>query len=82
LKGEVNLRPFERGSVGIETASGKPHHSRLFVALAPLPYRDGIDTCFGRLISGLPVADRLVPGDRILHIQIKETVGMLDRILQ
>jgi peptidyl-prolyl cis-trans isomerase B (cyclophilin B) len=82
LNGEANLRPFERGSVGIETAFGKRHHGRLFVALAPQPYRDGIDTCFGRLISGMPVADRIVPGDRILHIHIKETVGVLDRILQ
>jgi hypothetical protein len=32
------------------------------------------------VISGIQVADKIVPGDRILRINIKETIGTLDRI--
>ena len=78
--GEVNMRPFERGSVGMAAFGGKKDAGRFFIALAPQPYLDGIDTCFGRVISGIQVADRIVPGDRILRIDIKETIGTLDRI--
>ena len=78
-KGEVNMRPFERGSVGLTLAEGS-RRSRFFIALAPQPYLDGIDTCFGRVISGMQVADRIVPGDRVLHIAIKESINSLDYI--
>lgn len=78
--GEINMRPFERGSVGLSfTGKGSPSSS-LFIALAPQPYLDGKDTCFGRVISGMQVADRIISGDRILRIRIKETVSFLERI--
>ncbi len=79
--GEVNMRPFERGSVGLASSGGKKDIGRFFIALTPQPYLDGIDTCFGRVISGIQVADKIVPGDRILRIHIKETIGTFDRIM-
>ncbi len=78
--GEVNMHPLERGSVGLSVGAGSPSEDRFFIALAPQPYRDGIDTCFGHVISGLQAADRIVPGDRILHVHIKETLGFFDRV--
>lgn len=78
--GEINMRPFERGSVGMTAAGGKRDTGRFFITLAPKPFLDGIDICFGRVISGIQVADKIVPGDRILRINIKETIGTLDRI--
>jgi peptidyl-prolyl cis-trans isomerase B (cyclophilin B) len=78
--GEINMRPFERGSVGISFQDAESPKGRFFIALAPQPYLDGVDTCFGRVISGMPVADRIVSGDKILRIHIKETVGLLERI--
>jgi HEAT repeat protein/cyclophilin family peptidyl-prolyl cis-trans isomerase len=78
--GEINLRPFERGSLGITPAAGKFQTGRFFIALAPQPYFDGVNTCFGRIISGIQVADRIVPGDRILGIDIKETISFLDHV--
>ena len=79
-RGELNLRPFERGSVGMAAAGGGKNNRRFFVTLAPQPLLDGIDTCFGRVISGVQVADKIVPGDRILRINIKETISILDRL--
>jgi peptidyl-prolyl cis-trans isomerase B (cyclophilin B) len=78
--GEISMRPFERGSVGISFQDEESPKGRFFIALAPQPYLDGTDTCFGRVISGMPVADRIFSGDTILRIRIKETVSFLDSI--
>jgi len=80
LTGEINMRPFERGSVGMAVDVDNPDHRRLFITLTPQPFLDGVDTCIGRVISGMPVADRIVSGDKILRITIKETVSFLNRI--
>ncbi len=76
---EVNMRPFERGSVGAALAGGYSEMGEVFIALTPQPYLDGIHTCFGRVLSGMQVADRIVAGDRIKHVVIKETVPALTR---
>jgi peptidyl-prolyl cis-trans isomerase B (cyclophilin B) len=78
--GEINMRPFERGSVGLSFADPNHPKGRFFIALSPQPYLDGVDTCFGRVISGLQVADRMVAGDRILRIDIQDTMDLGDRI--
>jgi peptidyl-prolyl cis-trans isomerase B (cyclophilin B) len=78
INSEINMRPFERGSVGMKLASGGSDTGGFFIAFAPQPYLDGVNTCFGRVISGMQVADRLVPGDRIRRITIVETVNFHD----
>ncbi len=78
IQNEVNMRPFERGSVGMPLAAGHSDISRFFIALEPQPYLDGIHACFGRIISGMQVADKIVPGDRIERVTIKETVHFHD----
>jgi peptidyl-prolyl cis-trans isomerase B (cyclophilin B) len=76
--GEINLRPFERGSVGIALADRNSDTCRFFISFAPQPYLDGIQTCFGRVVSGMPAAEKLVAGDRIKRISIKETISFLN----
>ena len=78
IRSEVNMRPFERGSIGMALAEGGSDAGKFFIALAPQPYLDGINTCFGHVISGIQVADRLAPGDRIRRVTIKETVHFHD----
>jgi peptidyl-prolyl cis-trans isomerase B (cyclophilin B) len=75
---EVNMQPFERGNVGMGLINGYSETGQFFIALAPQPYLDGIYTCFGRVISGMQIADRIVPGDLILKVSIKETISSLD----
>jgi peptidyl-prolyl cis-trans isomerase B (cyclophilin B) len=75
---EVNMRPFERGSVGMTIAGRHSDTGRFFISLGPQPYFDGIQTCFGRVVGGVQVADRIATGDRIQHISIKETISFLD----
>jgi peptidyl-prolyl cis-trans isomerase B (cyclophilin B) len=79
IRSEVNMRPFERGSVGMALDGGCSDAGKFFIALAPQPYLDGANTCFGHVLSGIQVADRLAPGDRIRSVTIKETVHFHDR---
>jgi peptidyl-prolyl cis-trans isomerase B (cyclophilin B) len=74
IENEVHMRPFERGSLGMALEAGYSDISRFFITLEPRPYLDGMHTCFGRVISGMQVADRIVPGDRIKRVAIKETI--------
>jgi peptidyl-prolyl cis-trans isomerase B (cyclophilin B) len=78
IRREVNMRPFERGSVGMALAGGGSDAGKFFITLAPQPYLDGTNTCFGHVVSGIQVADRLAPGDRIRRVTIKETVHFHD----
>lgn len=78
IRSEVNMRPFERGSIGMALAGEGSDAGKFFIALAPQPYLDGINTCFGYVLSGIQVADRLAPGDRIRRVTIKETVHFHD----
>jgi peptidyl-prolyl cis-trans isomerase B (cyclophilin B) len=78
INGEINMRPFERGSIGMAIIGGNSDIGGFFIALAPQPRSDGVHTCFGRVVSGMQVADRIVPGDHILRILIKETISFHD----
>jgi peptidyl-prolyl cis-trans isomerase B (cyclophilin B) len=78
VKSEVHMRPFEQGSLAMALKGGSSDPGRIFITLSPQPYLDGTYTCFGRVLSGMQVAERLAPGDRIKHISIKETISFLD----
>lgn len=78
IPGEINMRSFERGSVGMGLIDGYSEAGRFFIALTPQPYLDGIHTCIGRVISGIQVADRIVPGDYIRQVAIKESISFLN----
>ncbi len=74
IPGEVNMKSFERGSVGMGMIHGYSERGHFFIALTPQPYLDGIHTCFGRVISGIRIADGIVSGDHVLRVTIKETI--------
>ncbi len=78
IRCEINLRPFERGSVGMALAGKDTGGSQFFIALSAQPHLDGGYTCFGRVVSGMPVAESMVAGDRITGVRIREEVAMLD----
>ena len=78
IRCEINMRPFERGSVGMALAGKDTGGSQFFITLAPQPHLDGGYTCFGRVIAGMPVAERMVPGDRIERVRIREERTTMD----
>jgi peptidyl-prolyl cis-trans isomerase B (cyclophilin B) len=79
-RNEINMRPFERGSVGMALKGANSHAGRFFITLAPQPYLDGVNTCFGYVVSGIQVAEKIAPGDRIVRVDIKEILRVFDNI--
>jgi peptidyl-prolyl cis-trans isomerase B (cyclophilin B) len=75
---EVNMRPFERGRIGMPVSGQGSDAGKFFITLAPQQYLDGINTCFGHVVSGMQIADRLSSGDRIRRITIKEEIHFHD----
>jgi cyclophilin family peptidyl-prolyl cis-trans isomerase len=78
IRCEINRRPFESGSVGMALAGKDTGGSQFFITISPQPHLDGGFTCFGRVISGMQVVGRLVPGDRIQKVTIEEDRASLD----
>jgi peptidyl-prolyl cis-trans isomerase B (cyclophilin B) len=78
VKSEVHMRPFERGRLAMALKGGNSDPGRLFITLSPQPFLDGTHTCFGRVISGMQVAEKIAPGDRVNHISLKETISFLN----
>jgi len=78
IRCEINMRPFERGSVGMALSGKDTGGSQFFITLSPQPHLDGGYTCFGRVISGMPAAEHMIAGDRILRVRIKEDITLLD----
>lgn len=71
LKDEINPLKFLRGTVGMAKAGRDTGGCQLFITLVPTPHLDGRYTSFGRVVAGLDVVDKLVPGDVIRRAQLR-----------
>jgi cyclophilin family peptidyl-prolyl cis-trans isomerase/HEAT repeat protein len=78
IRCEINMHPFERGAVGMALAGKDTGGSQFFITLSPQPHLDGGYTCFGRVISGMPAAEHMLAGDRIVRVRVKEEVTLFD----
>jgi cyclophilin family peptidyl-prolyl cis-trans isomerase/HEAT repeat protein len=78
IRCEINMHPFERGSVGMALSGKDTGGSQFFICLSAQPHLDGGYTCFGRVISGMQAAEHMVAGDRILKVQVKDEVAWID----
>jgi cyclophilin family peptidyl-prolyl cis-trans isomerase len=80
IRCEINFRPFRQGSVGMALAGKDTGGSQFFITLAPQPHLDGGYTCFGQVIGGFQVVERIVAGDVIRKIRIEEDITFLKPI--
>jgi len=78
LRCEINMRPIGRGSIGMALAGKDTGGSQFFITLSPQPHLDGGYTCFGRVVSGMQVVERIVPGDVIRRVHIENDITMFD----
>ncbi len=81
---EISNLLFDKpGMVGMANSGPDTNGSQFFITFAPAPHLDGSYTIFGRVISGLDVAENLTPrdpdqgillppGDKIISIMIEE----------
>jgi cyclophilin family peptidyl-prolyl cis-trans isomerase len=78
-----DLKFDQAGVVGMANAGPGSNGSQFFITLGPMPNLDGSYTIFGRVISGLDVAQDLAPrdpqqsaslppGDEILSVTVEE----------
>jgi cyclophilin family peptidyl-prolyl cis-trans isomerase/HEAT repeat protein len=70
IRDELNQRSYLRGTVGMALDWADTGGSQFFITLMPQPQLDAAYTAFGRVISGMEAADRLVAGDVVRRIRI------------
>lgn len=70
LRGEMGLRPFGRGSVGLIGSGDDAGGSRFFITLRPDPRADGEVTLIGTVVNGIEVVEKLRPEDEIDRVDV------------
>ncbi len=70
IRDEINRRRYERGVLGMALSGPDTGGSQFFITHSPQPHLDGGYTIFGRVVSGMDVADRVVQDDRISRMEI------------
>lgn len=72
LRCEYSDRTYTRGTVGIATSGKDTGGSQWFITHSPQTRLDARYTIFGQVLSGMEVVDRIVVGDLIESILIRE----------
>lgn len=72
IRCEINQVMYDRAAVGMALSGKDTGGSQWFVTHAPQPHLDGGYTVFGRVVSGMDVVDRIVRGDIIQSITIRQ----------
>jgi cyclophilin family peptidyl-prolyl cis-trans isomerase/HEAT repeat protein len=72
IRCEINQLLYDRAAVGMALSGKDTGGSQWFVTHSPQPHLDGGYTVFGRVITGMDVVDKIVRGDVIQSITIKQ----------
>ena len=70
IRDEINPLRYERGVLGMALSGPDTGGSQFFLTHSPQPHLDGGYTVFGRVVSGMAVADAIVQDDPILSIEV------------
>ncbi len=70
IRDEINRHRYTRGSLGMALSGPDTGGSQWFITHSPQPHLDGGYTVFGRVVSGMEVAERIAVGDRIQEVQV------------
>jgi cyclophilin family peptidyl-prolyl cis-trans isomerase len=68
---EYSDRPYKVGTVGMALSGKDTGGSQWFITLSPQPRLEERYTVFGQVLAGMEVAERIMPGDRILRVTIR-----------
>jgi len=72
IRCEINQAIYDRATVGMALSGKDTGGSQWFVTHSPQPHLDGGYTVFGRVVAGMDVVDKIVRGDVIQSIVIKQ----------
>ena len=70
IPSEDNDLPFVQGSVGIATSGFDTGSCQFFICHSEQPHLTGNYTNFGIVKEGIAVVDEILPGDKIIDIQL------------
>ncbi len=70
IRDEFNRHRYGTGTLGMALSGPDTGGSQWFITHSPQPHLDGAYTVFGEMVSGQDVLERIVPGDRILRINV------------
>ncbi|MGC9977416.1 MAG: peptidylprolyl isomerase [Syntrophales bacterium] len=72
---EVKENPLkhETGVISMANAGPDTNGSQFFITYSPQPHLNGRHTVFGKVVSGQGVVDAIQQGDKIIHIEIRES---------
>jgi cyclophilin family peptidyl-prolyl cis-trans isomerase/HEAT repeat protein len=70
IRDEINRHRYSFGTVGMALSGPDTGGSQFFITHSPQPHLDGGYTVFGRVISGLEIAQQILPGDVIRTVTI------------
>ena len=70
IRDELNQEPYLRGTVGMALAWKDTGGSQFFIALGPQPHLDARYTVFGRVVSGMEIADLIAQGDVMKRVRV------------
>ena len=72
IRDEINQHPYLRGTVGMALDWQDTGGSQFFITHSPQPHLDGRYTVFGHVVNGMDVVDRLVPGDTLRRVRVRD----------
>jgi cyclophilin family peptidyl-prolyl cis-trans isomerase/HEAT repeat protein len=75
IRDEINQHPYLRGTVGMALDWQDTGGSQFFITHSPQPHLDGRYTVFGQVVNGMDVVDRLVPGDVVRRVRVRDGVN-------
>jgi cyclophilin family peptidyl-prolyl cis-trans isomerase/HEAT repeat protein len=75
IRCEINEVPYDRAAVGMALSGKDTGGSQWFVTHSPQPHLDGGYTVFGRVVAGMDVVDKIVRGDVIQSVVIRQGAG-------
>jgi cyclophilin family peptidyl-prolyl cis-trans isomerase/HEAT repeat protein len=75
IRDEINQHPYLRGTVGMALDWQDTGGSQFFITHSPQPHLDGRYTVFGHVVNGMDVVDRLVPGDVVRQVRVRDGVN-------
>jgi cyclophilin family peptidyl-prolyl cis-trans isomerase len=75
IRDEINQHPYLRGTVGMALDWQDTGGSQFFITHSPQPHLDGRYTVFGHVVNGMDVVDRLVPGDTLRRVRVRDGVN-------
>jgi len=60
------------GTLSMANSGSNTNGSQFFICFAPQPHLNGLHTVFGQLIEGMDVLNKIVQGDKLIRVTIKE----------